>query len=590
MAIEHGIVLDFATVLGTSAIGGYIANKLRQPVILGYLVTGLIIGPFGLQLLSDAAQTEALAEIGVAFLLFALGMEFSLSELGRVRKIAIEGSLLQLGLTTAIVAAATTLTGWAKDLPEGVFLGVVLALSSTAVVLKTLSDRGETNTPHGQVMLAILIAQDIALGLMLAVLPALTQPEDLGQALAIALLKASAFLGAAILAGKWVVPRLMSAVAATESNEIFLLTTIAWCLGVAFVTAELGLSIEMGAFVAGVTIAELDQADQALSKILPLRDTFASLFFASIGMLIDPHLLIEEIFPILGLVVLVMIGKAAIVTPVVLRFGYSFKTAVFAGFGINQIGEFSFILAAQGLAMGLIDKKLYLLLLGTTAIALMLTPLSLATAPWIVEVSGRWSWVNKYFSGLGEPKLTSMPDELAGQVVVAGYGRIGQTIVKVLRDQGYPVLVIDNSEAVINKLREAKIPYLFGDADSELVLEKARIDRAKALAIALPDPASTRLVLQHALKIAPDLDAIARARDGAEIERLTNLGAKEVVQPEFEAALELTSHLLLTLGEDGDDVRQLTGTIRQDCYGINPPPQTLAIEPQAEPEPQEMAA
>ncbi|HEY9689665.1 MAG TPA: cation:proton antiporter [Coleofasciculaceae cyanobacterium] len=588
MAIEHGIVLDFATVLGTSAIGGYIANKLRQPVILGYLVTGLIIGPFGLQLLSDAAQTEALAEIGVAFLLFALGMEFSLSELSRVRKIAIEGSLLQLGLTTTIVAAATTLTGWAKDLPEGVFLGVVLALSSTAVVLKTLSDRGETNTPHGQVMLAILIAQDIALGLILAVLPALTEPEDLGKALAIALLKASAFLGAAILAGKWVVPKLMSAVAATESNEIFLLTTIAWCLGVAFVTAELGLSIEMGAFVAGVTIAELDQADQALSKILPLRDTFASLFFASIGMLIDPHLLIQEIFPILGLVVLVMIGKAAIVTPVVLRFGYSFKTAVFAGFGINQIGEFSFILAAQGLAMGLIDKKLYLLLLGTTAIALMLTPLSLATAPLIVEKAGQWPLIQKYFSGLGEPKLTSMPDELTGQVVVAGYGRIGQAIVKIVRDRGYPVLVIDNSEAVINKLREEKIPYLFGDADSELVLEKAKIDRAKALAIALPDPASTRLVLQHALKIAPDLDAIARARNVAEIERLTRLGAKEVVQPEFEAALELTSHLLMTLGEAPDDVRTLTSDIRKARYRINEAEPVFATESQ--PEPQELAA
>lgn len=585
MAIEHEVVLDFATVLGISALGGYLATRLKQPALLGYIAAGAIAGPFGLQLIPNIEQTQALAEIGVAFLLFALGMEFSLAELGRVRKVAIEGSLLQLGLTTAIVAAITVALGWAKDGQEGVFLGVVLALSSTAVVLKTLSDRGETNTLHGQVMLAILIVQDLALGLMLAVLPALAaNPEDIVKALALAVIKAAAFLATAIAAGKWLVPRLMNAIAATESNELFLLTVIAWCLGVAFTTAELGLSIEMGAFVAGVTISELDQADQALAKIEPLRDTFASLFFASIGTLIDPQLILEEIVPILGFAMLVMVGKAAILLPIILRFGYSFKTAIYTSFGINQIGEFSFVLAVQGLALGLIDKKLYLLLLGTTAITLMLTPLWLTAASAVADRAGQWAWVQSYFNEASEPQFTSRPDEMSDHIVVAGYGRIGRTIVNILQDRGYSVLVIDNSESAVRDLREAQVPYLFGDADSELLIEKANLDNAKALAIALPDPASTRLLLQHALKIAPQLDAIARARDSAEIDRLSKIGAREVVQPEFEAALELTSHLLASLGESDDRIRQAISHIRNNKYnaseseptGPTDPPEAIA--------------
>lgn len=566
MAAANAFILDLTTALGASALGGYLANRLKQPVLLGYLVCGLLVGPYGFALLNDTAQIQSLAEVGVAFLLFALGVEFSLTELRRVKNIALQGSLLQMGLTTLLVTTITLGLGWADSLPQGVFLGLVLSLSSTAVVLKTLTERGETITVHGQVMLAILIAQDLALGLMLALLPVLTEPDGFWTTLAMAGLKILLFVVGAIAAGRWVVPRLMQSIAATENNELFLLSVVALCLGVAWLTFKLGLSIEMGAFVAGLMISEIDYADQALGKVLPLRDTFACLFFASIGMLIDPQMLWENLGVILGLVTLVMVGKAMILLPVVLRFGYTLKTAVKASFGLNQIGEFSFVLALMGYEVGLIGESRYSLLLGTTAITLMLTPFWLDLAPLATKRLSQIPLISGFLRSLEEPKLLSVPEGIRNHVIVAGYGRVGQVLVNILLSRGYTVLVVENSEAAVQGLRSQQIPFVFGDADSELVLEKTHLETAKALAIALPDPTSTRLLLQHALATAPDLDIIARSHSNKEIDLLTQLGAKEVVQPEFEAALELGSHLLHTLGEPTQQIHAVLEWIRRDRY------------------------
>ena len=578
-AAPHDFILDLTTVLGASALGGYLANRLRQPVLLGYLVSGLVVGPFGLQLLGEQNQIKALAEIGVAFLLFALGVEFSLAELKRVKDIAIKGSLLQIGLTITLVAFLATLMGWVEKPTQGIFLGAILSLSSTAVVLKTLTERGEVNTLHGQVMLAVLIAQDLALGLMLAILPALNQPENIGSALFAALLKVLLFLTAAFVAGRWIVPPAIKHIAATENSELFLLSVIALCLGVALTTAGLGLSIEMGAFVAGLMIAEIDYADQALAKILPLRDTFASLFFASIGMLIDPGVLVQNLSLILGLVMVVMLGKAAIILPVVLKFGYSFKTAVIASLGLNQIGEFSFVLALVGLEMGFLSQEQYLLLLGTTAITLVLTPVALRFSPRLADKLANLPLLENYLRQFRDTKALSVPETISDHVVVAGYGRVGRVIVNILRNQGYPVLVIENSEAGIKQLQLEKIPYIFGDADSELVLEKAHLEKAQALAIALPDPVSTRLLLKRALKLVPDLDVVARSHTNSEIDVLTQLGAQEVVQPEFEAALEMGAHVLATLGEKQWLIQSVIQAIHSDRYQSILPERVISLMP-----------
>lgn len=576
MATQSDFILDLTLALGCSALGGYLANRVRQPALLGYLATGLVIGPYGLGLLRDVDQIEALAQIGIAFLLFTLGVEFSLTELQRVRRIALQGSLLQMGLTILLVLAVSLLVGWVSSPLEGIFLGLVLSLSSTAVVLKTLTERGETSTVHGQIMLALLIAQDLSLGVILAIMPALKQDQDLAPTLGFALLKIGLFLVGAFILGRWIVPPLIQHIAATESSELFLLSVVALCLGVAWVTAQLGLSIEMGAFVAGLMIAEIDYADQALGKILPLRDTFACLFFASIGMLIDPSLLTTHLGLILGLVMVIMIGKAAIILPIVLRFGYSLKTAVLASFGLNQIGEFSFVLALVGLQLELITPQRYSLLLGTIAITLLLTPLWIHIAPMVITGLDRLPLVRRYWQRLHlqEPKLLSVPEGIRNHVIVAGYGRVGEVLVNILLSQGYPILVMENSESAVQRLRQRQLPYVFGDADNELVLEKTCLETAQALAIALPDPSSTRLLLQRALAKAPHLDIIARSHRNEEIDLLTQLGAREVVQPEFEAALELGSHLLRTLGQPPWQITTVLETMRQDRYRtIRPRPQ-----------------
>ncbi|MDJ0569038.1 MAG: cation:proton antiporter [Pleurocapsa sp. MO_192.B19] len=564
--VDHTFIFDITTVFGSSALGGFIAHRLRQPVLLGYLACGLIIGPFGLGQITQIAEIKSLAEIGVAFLLFALGVEFSLAEIKRVKDIAIKGSLLQIGLTIALVAVFTILLGWVQTPIEGVFMGAVLSLSSTAVVLKTLTERGEVNTIHGQVMLAILIAQDLALGLMLAVLPALNQPDNLVPALVAAVIKAVLFFASAIAAGYWLIPRIMTTVAKTENSELFLLTVIALCLGVALVTASLGLSIEMGAFVAGLTISEIDYSDQALAKMIPLRDTFASLFFASIGMLINPTTLWQNFGVIIGLVTLVMLGKASIVLPIIWQFGYSFKTAVISSLGLNQIGEFSFVLAVLGEKLGFINQDQYDLLIGTTAITLVLTPIGMKFSPEIAQKLATMPLIVDYLEQRQQTKDISIPETICDHIVVAGYGRVGRVIVKVLRDRGYLVLVIENSEAAIRSLRQESIPYIFGDADAKLVLEKAHLEKAKALAIALPDPSSTRILLKQAMEIAPGIDIVARSHSDREIDLLTKIGATEVVQPEFEAALEMGRQIFSTLGEDEEEVGAVIQEIRTDRY------------------------
>ena len=566
MAAEHNFILDLATVLGASALGGYVANRLRQPVLLGYLVSGLLVGPKGLGLLTNISEIKSLAEIGIVLLLFDLGIEFSLKEIKRFKDLILKGSFLQIGLTIALVAFIAIILGWVREPSQGIFLGAVLSLSSTAVVIKTLMERGETNTSHGQVMRAMLIAQDLSVGLMLAVLPALKSPEDIGLALLGAVLKALVFLAFAAVAGRWLVPPLIKNIARTESSELFLLTVIALCLGVALISDRFGISIELGAFIAGLMISEIDYADQALAKLLPLRDTFASLFFASIGMLIAPEIIIQNFGTILGLVALAMLGKAAIIFPIVIKFGYSFKTAFTVSFGLNQIGEFSFVLAGLGLELGFIGEERYLLLLGTIAISLVLTPVWMRWSPRLADELAKLPFLANYLRQFRESKALSVPETIRNHVVVAGYGRVGQVIVNILQNQGHNVLVMENSEAAIQELRQREIPYIFGDAHSELVLENAHLEKAKALAIALPDPASTRLLLKRALEFAPELDIVARSHKNSEIDLLTQLGAREVVQPEFEAALEIGAHLLGTLGETEWQIQSAINAIRTNRY------------------------
>ncbi|MGQ9870811.1 cation:proton antiporter domain-containing protein [Leptodesmis sp.] len=567
MQEDFRLILDLVTVLGAAAIGGLLAALLRQPILLGYLIAGMVVGPTGLGLIKELVQVETLAQFGVAFLLFALGVEFSFTELNKVKGISLGGGGLQIALTIMVTAVVSVGMGWVTSPAQGVFLGAILSLSSTAVVLKSLMERNETGTPHGQVLLGILVVQDLALGLMLAVLPALDQPpEAIGIAVGWALLRTGAFALGAVAAGIWIIPRLLRVLARTESRELFLLCIVALCLGIALLTEQLGLSIEMGAFVAGLMISEVEYSDQTLTYVEPLRDIFASLFFAAIGMLIDPLFLWNNLELILGLVTLVFIGKFLIVMPLVRLFGYPLKTAVIAGLGLAQIGEFSFVLASEGQTLGLVSRRVYLLILGTTAVTLVVTPFVMRLIPQLFIWAEAVPWLKSWLEGSNLPLEVSENLPLEQHVVISGYGKIGRNIVRMLTEHGYSVLVIDQSEQRIQELREAEIPYIYGNAASLHVLEKAGMMTAKGMAIALPDPMSTRLCLKRALELSPDLDIVVRANKDKDIELLYQLGAKEVVQPEFEASLELSSHLMTGLGLPLPVIQREVQQIRNSHY------------------------
>jgi CPA2 family monovalent cation:H+ antiporter-2 len=565
---DFRLIVDLVSVLAAAAVGGLAAALLQQPVLLGYLLAGIIVGPTGLGLIKEFLQVETLAQFGVAFLLFALGVEFSLAELKKVQRISLGGGGLQIALTILATSLISLGMGWVTTVSQGVFLGGILSLSSTAVVLKCLMERNEAETPYGQVMLGILVVQDLALGLMLAVLPALDQPvEAIGLAVSWALLQTGLFALGAIAAGIWLIPPLLRLLAKTESRELFLLGVCAICLGIALLTEHLGLSIEMGAFVAGLMISEVEYADQTLAYVEPIRDIFAALFFAAVGMLIDPLFLWDNLDLILELVALVFVGKFLIVTPLVKVFGYSLKTALISGLGLAQIGEFSFVLASEGQVLGLVSRQVYLLILGTSAVTLVVTPFVLRAIPWLLASAESIPGLGELLTQADEALEVSVEVRPQNHVVVCGYGGVGRNLVQLAKQQGYPVLVIDQSESRIQQLREATIPYVYGNASSLQVLEKAGVAEAKCLILALPDAMSTRLALKRALELAPDLDVLARASQTKDIEILYQLGAREVVQTELEVSLELSAQVLAIMGTlPQDTIQQQVQEIRQARY------------------------
>ncbi len=567
MPEDFRLIVDLVLVLAAATVGGLFASLLKQPALLGYLIGGMIVGPSGLGVIKELVQVETLAQFGVAFLLFALGVEFSFAELKKVQGISLGGGGLQITLTMILTAIISVITGWVSSPVQGIFLGAILSLSSTAVVLKCLMERNETSTPHGQVMLGILVVQDLALGLMLAVLPALDQPlEALGLAVGRSLLFIGLFALGAVAASIWFIPSLLRFLAQTESRELFLLGVVALCLGIALLTEHLGFSIEMGAFVAGLMISEVEYADQTLTYVEPLRDIFAALFFVAVGMLIDPIFLWQHLELILGLVCLVVIGKTLLIIPIVRLFGYPLKTSIIAGLGLAQIGEFSFVLASAGQNLGLVSRRVYLLILGTTAVTLVITPFVLQLVPRLLDWMENVPWLFAFLEKTSLPIAIS--DDLPQQnhVIVCGYGRVGRNLVQQLRNYDYPVVVIDHSERKTQELRNGNIPYLYGNAASSHVLEAAGVDRACAMAIALSDPMNTRLCLKRSLEYSPDLDITIIAYRDQDIELLYHLGAKEVVQPEFEASLELSTHLLLSMGLPLKQIQQQAQKIRNRHY------------------------
>ncbi|MDO8691115.1 MAG: cation:proton antiporter [Dehalococcoidia bacterium] len=561
---ELGIVGDLAAVLGAALVGGLAAFLLRQPVILGYLVAGVAIGPFGLGLIRDLTTVQSLADFGVALLMFTVGVHFSLAELRAVQRVAIFGGAFQIAATILVGIGLGLLLGWA--FPEAVFFGCVIAVSSTAIVIKVLSDRGELDTLHGRIMIGILIVQDLAVIPMMVLLPLLGgSSSSSGLAdLGIAILRAAVFMGAMFVLGTRLIPWVIERIVKTRSRELFLLAIMALVLGTALVTRLFDLSLALGAFVAGLVISESKFGAQALAEVIPLRDIFVLLFFVSIGMLTDPRFVLQNL-GMVALAVGVIVVSKWVLSSLAAGFScYDGRTSFMVGLGLVQIGEFSFLLARLGLDRGIISDQVYTLILASAILTILLTPLLMTTGP------GMYSWLSRFrlLRPLLEVRLCPLiygeTGRLKNHAVVCGYGEVSRHAVNVLRQRNFSCLVIDLDPYVIEDLRRQGIPCIYGDASNPYVLSLAGLDRARVLLVTIPDPMAVETALSNALQINPRLDVIARTRGGARLSKAGTHGFLEIVEPEFEAGLEMMRHALHRFGVSSPEIQQLVSTLRRE--------------------------
>jgi len=554
-----GIAADVAIIVTAGFVGGVIAQRLKQPLILGYIAAGVVLGPVtGGALIYDPHDIELLAEIGVVLLLFALGIEFSLKELRPVRNVALLGTSIQILLTVGAAAGVGLALGWPWT--DAVWFGGCVSLSSTMVILKTLQSQGRLGTLSSRVMIGMLLVQDLAVVPLLILLPKLTDLRSGLPDLGWAVVRSIVFLALMILVGARVVPWLMRRVSRWNSRELFLLTTAGLGLGIGYATYKVGLSFAFGAFVAGMVLSESDHAHQALSDIIPLRDIFGLLFFASVGMLLDPRFVQENLLLVLGLAGTVALTKGLVCAGVGRVFGYRNVVPLALGLTMFQAGEFAFVIGRVGVSTGSIGTDLYTMILSVALVTMFLTPfLSRATAPIYGFVQSRRR---------REPVLTIniARDELRDHVVVAGAGQMGRAVAAVLGRLDLPFVAIELDQHRLETCRDAGVAVIYGDASHPLVLEAAGLERACLLLITTPSPVVTLTIARHARQRRPDLPIVARAESEELAEDLNGIGVHEVVLAQMEAGLEVTRQALLHLEVPDQQIEQFTDEVRRELY------------------------
>ncbi len=552
-----GIATDIILLVVAAFACGLVLQRLGQPVILGYIAAGIILGPHtGGVTVSNIHEIERLAEIGVALLLFALGLEFSLKDLKPVKKVALIGTPIQIILTIGLGLGIGSLMGW--DWKHSLWLGALISLSSTMVILKTLMNQGWLGTLSSKVMIGMLIVQDLAVVPLMIILPQMSDPATGLSALGIAALKAAGFIAGMILLGTKLLPRLMAHIAKLGSREMFLLAITAIGLGVGYVTHLVGLSFAFGAFVAGMVLSESDYGHQALSDIIPLRDLFGLLFFASVGMLLDPVFLMDHLVQVVVLVLAVGFCKGIIFAVLAKVFRYGNVIPLAVGLGLFQIGEFSFVLARVGVSTGSIGNELYSLVLTAAIITMILTPLVSGQTARLYSLRKRWF--------RHEPLETmNIPDEgLRKHVVIAGGGRVGSQIARVLRRLGSPVVVVELDHRRAEKARAAGMPVIYGDASHEVVLEAAEVRSARLLVVTTPDMVVARAIVVNARRLNGGLGVVARTSDSSFLPIFKEIGVTDVVLPEFEAGLEMTRQTLLHLQIPVPEIQRQTESLRNE--------------------------
>jgi len=526
-----------------------VAHKVKLPPLVGYLLAGIVIGPFTPGYVADQNLASQLAEIGVILLMFGVGLHFTLEDLLSVKKIAIPGAIVQIACATLLGMGLATWLGW--EIGAGLVFGLALSVASTVVLLRALQERRLVETERGRIAVGWLIVEDVAMVLALVLLPVvagLLQGEgasvsEIALALGITAAKVAAFVAVMLIVGKRVIPSILHAMAHTGSRELFRLSVLVIALGVAFGAAELfGVSFALGAFFAGMILSESKLSQQAATETLPLRDAFAVLFFVSVGMLFDPTILVREPLPVLATLLIILVGKSLAAYAIVRAFGYANATALTISTSLAQIGEFSFILANLGVALLLLPEQGRDLILAGAIISMLLNPFLFSALDGLLARQEGRSKRAKPEAGIA-PSAPIGPTDLKDHVVLVGHGRVGKAVSKALEERGIKLFVIEDDKDVAAEAKTLGIAALAGNAADPKVIEAANLPAARCLLVAIPDAFEGGQVVQQARAVNPGLMIIARAHSEAEILHLKKHGASLVIMGEHEIAMAMVEHV-----------------------------------------------
>lgn len=564
----HGLLPNLGMALLAAVLGGFAARLLRLPLLVGYLLAGVAVGPHTPGLTADADAVHEVAKLGVALLMFAVGVQFHLEDMLAIRRIALVGGTLQIGGTILLGWLVGLALGWGHY--GGLFLGCALALSSTAVMMRILEERGELGTSHGTAMLGILVVQDLAVVAMVAILPSLAQLGTQGPggwgAVAWSIVRAILLLTVALVLARRGVPALLKRAAQQNSQELFLMVVVCVCIGAAYLAQLGGLSLEIGAFLAGIVISESEYAHEVFSQIRPLRDIFASLFFVSVGMLLDPLFLVKHAPAVAAVVAVIVLGKGLLSSLSIFRLGAHGRTAVFAGLGLAQIGEFSFVLSSIGTERGLIPAQESGVILSAALVTILMAPFVYGAAG---PLYSRLNSIGSISAVLNrEPgKAWHRPEgEAPPRVLLLGCGRVGKHVSQALSARDIPHVVVEFDATVVARLRGVGVPVIYGDATSPSVISRALQGPIELAIVALPEASMTPIAVSQLRRLRPDLPIVARVHRGIYIPRVRSAGADEVVHAEFEAATEMIRHGLARLGEPVENTEQYLQEIRGVRY------------------------
>ena len=561
---ELGILQDLVVVLGVAIPTVALAHRLRIPAIVGFFLVGAVIGPYGLALIPNAESVTVLADLGVLLLLFTIGLELSLTRVMQLGRVALQGGALQVGGT--LVAVAAVATGLGVPINQAVFYGGLAALSSTAVVLKVYADRGELDTPHGRVVVSILLFQDLCVVPLMLFMPMLADAQA-GAAVGNWAGIARSLLVVAILVagGRVVVPWVLDRIVLLRDRELFTLCIGFFGLGAAFATASFGLSLALGAFVAGLVISESEYGLQAMSNVLPFHDVFSGIFFASVGMLLDARFLIAEPLLVVGATVGILLLKGLLSAAVVLSLRRGLQASIASGLSLAQVGEFSFILAGVGVSLGLFAGNDYQLFLAVSVLTMVATPFMIARARPTADGIERLLGWSRFRVPLPDEENTV---QLNDHTIIVGYGFSGRRLAHVLDSAGLPYVVLEQNGQAVRSARREGVPIFFGDGTRREVLKRVGCERARVILFVISSTADERRGVVVARGLNPAVRIIVRTRFIRAIEDLTRLGASEVVVEEFEASVELFALVLEFYEVPSNTIRRELDAVRSEHYSM----------------------